>query len=133
MSPRAFAADAAEWFEVREIEPGVHIVAEPGHVFSWLVSGSERCALLDTGLGLADISAAIEPVASGPPFVVNSHVHFDHVGGNELFETSRCMRSARSGSSGGRRSGSFAPTTSSPARWTRRGGGSWKPTARSGS
>lgn len=61
------------------------LVAEPGHVFSWLVRGSERWALIDTGLGLANIRSAGEPVAGAPPLVVNSHVHFDHVGGNELF------------------------------------------------
>ena len=54
-------------------------------MFSWLVAGSERCVLVDTGLGLADIAAAIEPVAAAT-IVVNSHVHFDHVGGNELFD-----------------------------------------------
>jgi glyoxylase-like metal-dependent hydrolase (beta-lactamase superfamily II) len=86
VSPPRFAADAREWFAVGEIEPGVHLVAEPGHVFSWLISGSERCVLLDTGLGVADIAAAITPVAAAPVTVVNSHVHFDHVGGNALFE-----------------------------------------------
>lgn len=84
-SPRSFAADARDWFHVAEVEPGLHLVAEPGHVFSWLIAGSERCVLLDTGLGLADIAAAAS-VASAPVTVVNSHVHFDHVGGNELFE-----------------------------------------------
>ncbi len=85
-SSRSFVAEAGEWFQVGEVEPGVHLVAEPGHVFSWLVAGSERCVLVDTGLGLADIAAAIAPVATAPTIVVNSHVHFDHVGGNELFE-----------------------------------------------
>jgi len=83
---RSFAADADNWFCVAEIEPGLHLVAEPGHVNSWLIGGSERCALLDTGLGIADIAAAIAPVAGAPTIVVNSHVDFDHVGGNELFE-----------------------------------------------
>lgn len=86
MSSHAFAADASEWFQVSEIEPRLHVVAEPGHVFSWLIAGSERCVLLDTGLGVADIAAAIAPVAMSPAIVVNSHVHFDHIGGNELFE-----------------------------------------------
>jgi glyoxylase-like metal-dependent hydrolase (beta-lactamase superfamily II) len=86
VTSRSFATDAREWFQVGEIEPGLHLVAEPGHVFSWLIAGSERSVLLDTGLGLADIAAAIAPVAATPTIVVNSHVHFDHVGGNELFE-----------------------------------------------
>ena len=86
VAPRSFVADASDWFQVAEIEPGLHLVAEPGHVFSWLIAGSERSVLLDTGLGLADIAAAIAPVAAAPTVVVNSHVHFDHVGGNQLFE-----------------------------------------------
>ena len=61
------------------------LVGEPGHVNSWLIRGAERSVLLDTGLGLADIAAAVAPVCPEEPLVVNSHVHFDHVGGNELF------------------------------------------------
>ncbi len=73
------------WFHVSELEPGVTLVAEPGHVSSWLVRGSERSVLIDTGLGVADIASAIAPATRGPIFVVNSHSHFDHVGGNALF------------------------------------------------
>jgi glyoxylase-like metal-dependent hydrolase (beta-lactamase superfamily II) len=83
---REFAAEASEWFEVAAVEPGLWMVGEPGHVFSWLIEGSERTVLLDTGCGLADIAAAIDGVAPSPVEVVNSHVHYDHVGGNELFE-----------------------------------------------
>jgi glyoxylase-like metal-dependent hydrolase (beta-lactamase superfamily II) len=70
---------------VAPLEPGVWLVGEPGHVNSWLIRGSERALLLDTGLGLADISAAVATVSPQEPTVVNSHVHFDHVGGNDLF------------------------------------------------
>lgn len=82
---RSFAADAGSWFRVARPEPGVHLIGEPGHVNSWLIEGGDRAVLLDTGMGLADISAAVATVASAEPLVVNSHVHFDHVGGNELF------------------------------------------------
>ena len=74
-----------DWFRVAEMEPGVHLVAEPGHVFSWLIHGSERTILLDTGLGVADIAAAVAPVARTPVEVVTSHGHFDHIGGNDRF------------------------------------------------
>lgn len=84
---REFAAAAAEWFRVAPLEPGVWLVAEPGHVNSWLIRGSERDLLFDTGLGLADVSAAVAGVCPREPEVVNSHVHFDHVGGNELFSS----------------------------------------------
>ena len=82
---RGFAAAAADWFEVVPAEPGVVLVAEPGHVFSWLIGGSERTILLDTGMGIGNIAEAIAPHVAGPLSVVNSHVHFDHVGGNPLF------------------------------------------------
>jgi glyoxylase-like metal-dependent hydrolase (beta-lactamase superfamily II) len=82
---RKFAAEADTWFRVAPLEPGVHLVGEPGHVNSWLIRGEDRSLLLDTGLGLADISAAVATVCAEQPLVVNSHVHFDHVGGNELF------------------------------------------------
>lgn len=81
------------WFHVAELEPGVTLVAEPGHVSSWLVRGSERAVLIDTGLGVADIASAIAPVARRPVFVVNSHSHFDHVGGNGLFAERAIHRS----------------------------------------
>jgi glyoxylase-like metal-dependent hydrolase (beta-lactamase superfamily II) len=82
---REFAARAESWFRVAALEPGVWLVGEPGHVSSWLIRGEERALLLDTGMGLADIAAAVATVCPEEPLVVNSHVHFDHVGGNELF------------------------------------------------
>jgi len=80
-----FAVAANDWFRVAPLEPGVWLVGEPGHVNSWLIRGEERALLFDTGLGLADISSAVAGVCPQEPEVVNSHVHFDHVGGNELF------------------------------------------------
>lgn len=80
-----FIVPADSWFQVTALEPGVWLIGEPGHVNSWLIRGEERSVLLDTGLGLGDISAAVAAVCSEEPEVVNSHVHFDHVGGNRLF------------------------------------------------
>jgi glyoxylase-like metal-dependent hydrolase (beta-lactamase superfamily II) len=74
-----------EWFHVAELEPGVHLVGEPGHVCNWLIRGRDRSVLLDTGLGVADIAAAVAPVVTSPIEVVSSHAHFDHVGGNDGF------------------------------------------------
>jgi glyoxylase-like metal-dependent hydrolase (beta-lactamase superfamily II) len=73
------------WFHVAPIEPGITIVAEPGHVSSWLIAGRDRSILLDTGLGIGDIAAAVAGVAPSPVEVVCSHAHFDHIGGNAAF------------------------------------------------
>jgi glyoxylase-like metal-dependent hydrolase (beta-lactamase superfamily II) len=76
----------SSWFDVRELEPGVHLIGEPGHVNSFLVQGSQSAALLDTGLGIADIRAVSRELTDKPLLVVNSHYHFDHTGGNQLFD-----------------------------------------------
>lgn len=74
------------WFDVRPLAPGVFLIAEPGHVNSFLVIGKERAVLLDTGLGVSDIRAVAEGLAGKPLSVVNSHYHFDHSGGNRQFD-----------------------------------------------
>jgi glyoxylase-like metal-dependent hydrolase (beta-lactamase superfamily II) len=71
---------------VRELEPGVHLVGEPGHVNSFLIQGEKSAILLDTGLGIANIRTVAEGLTEKPLLVVNSHYHFDHSGGNRLFD-----------------------------------------------
>lgn len=74
-----------DWFHVSEIADGVWQLTEPGHVCSWLVAGSRRAALIDTGCGIAPIRPVAESLTSLPITVVNTHRHFDHVGGNAEF------------------------------------------------
>lgn len=76
---------AEDWFAVREVEPGIHLVSEPGHVNSWLITGSAEAVLFDTGMGISDIKAVVSELTDRPLRVVNSHHHFDHIGGNQLF------------------------------------------------
>ena len=76
----------SSWFDVRQLEPGVHLIGEPGHVNSFLVQGSASAVLLDTGLGVANIRKVAEGLTDKPLLVVNSHYHFDHSGGNRLFD-----------------------------------------------
>src|SRR5437879_7553909 len=73
------------WFATRELPGGVFLVAEPGHVNSFLVVGAERAALVDSGLGIASIRTAVTALTDRPVVVVNTHHHFDHVGGNAEF------------------------------------------------
>ena len=73
------------WFRIQEMAPGIFLIQEPGHVQSYLVRGEERSALIDTGMGFCDIREATGPLASNPILVLNTHWHFDHIGGNVLF------------------------------------------------
>jgi glyoxylase-like metal-dependent hydrolase (beta-lactamase superfamily II) len=82
----ASAHPRKEWFHVRELAEGVHVISEPGHVNSYLVQGSDVAVLLDTGLGVANIRHVAESLSGQPLEVINTHYHFDHSGGNGLFE-----------------------------------------------
>jgi glyoxylase-like metal-dependent hydrolase (beta-lactamase superfamily II) len=77
------------WFEVRELPNGVFAIMEPYHfqeVISYLITGANKALLFDTGMGVADIRDIVSELCDKELIVVNSHVHFDHVGNNHLFD-----------------------------------------------
>lgn len=79
----------SKWFKVHELDNDVIGIYEPYHfqeVISYLISGTETSLLLDTGMGLSDIRKVAESLTDKPIRVINSHVHFDHVGCNHLFD-----------------------------------------------
>ena len=76
------------WFEVYRVGPGTTALYEPGHwqeAISYLIEGRDRAVLFDTGLGIGDVKAVVDQLTSLPVLVVNSHEHFDHIGGDRLF------------------------------------------------
>jgi glyoxylase-like metal-dependent hydrolase (beta-lactamase superfamily II) len=76
------------WFEIYRIRPGVFAIYEPKQfeeVISYLILGEKRALLFDTGLGVGKISAVVTRLTALPVTVINSHTHFDHVGGNADF------------------------------------------------
>jgi glyoxylase-like metal-dependent hydrolase (beta-lactamase superfamily II) len=76
------------WFRIAEPSPGVYAIGEPLHaedVRSWLVTGQQSALLIDTGMGLGNIREVVESLTVLPIIVVNSHAHWDHIGGNARF------------------------------------------------
>ncbi|HEX6231394.1 MAG TPA: MBL fold metallo-hydrolase [Actinomycetota bacterium] len=73
------------WYATREHQPGVWLVSEPPHVNCYLITGRERALLVDTGLGFAPIREVVDGLTGLPVLVVNTHYHWDHVGGNTAF------------------------------------------------
>ncbi|MGW5076432.1 MBL fold metallo-hydrolase [Rhodococcus sp. NPDC004095] len=78
-----------DWHRVSPVAHGIWSITEPGHVTMWLIAGSERALLLDTGMGFVPLRPVIEQLTPAPVVVVNSHHHFDHVGGNHEFDDVR--------------------------------------------
>jgi hypothetical protein len=81
--------DGAGWFEVYRVQPGVLAIYEPGQfeeVVSYLILGEKRALLFDTGLGIGDLRALVSSVTELPVAVLNSHSHYDHIGGNHQFD-----------------------------------------------
>ena len=80
------------WFEIRRVDGQTLAILEPNHweeVISYLILGRERALLFDTGMGIGDIRAEVERLTGLPVIVVNSHSHYDHMGGNHQFSDVR--------------------------------------------
>src|SRR3984885_13702933 len=76
------------WFEVYKIRPGVFAIYEPHQleeIISYLILGSDKALLFDTGMGISNIQAVVAGLTKLPVSVVNSHTHNDHVGDNWRF------------------------------------------------
>ncbi|WP_227322231.1 MBL fold metallo-hydrolase [Acidisoma silvae] len=74
-----------DWFEIRQVNRDLWMIVEPGHVVSWLYLGSDSAALIDSGTGIAPIRPVVEKLTRLPIKLINTHYHFDHVGGNAEF------------------------------------------------
>jgi len=76
------------WFEVYAVAPATYAIYEPHQAeeaISFLILGTTRAALFDTGLGIGDIKRVVSSLTTLPITVLNSHTHDDHVGDNWEF------------------------------------------------
>jgi quinoprotein relay system zinc metallohydrolase 2 len=101
--PLAFAADVREGFNLSEPRPGVFVhigrplaLDVPGHddiANIGFIVGDECVAVIDTGGSVSigrELRAAVGKHTSLPIcYVINTHVHVDHVLGNAAFKNDR--------------------------------------------
>ena len=80
------------WFDgyyaVADLGEGAYAIAEPRYAqcnFSYLIVGSRRALLFDSGPGLHDIRAVVARLTTLPILALPSHLHFDHVGNLSRF------------------------------------------------
>ena len=82
--------ETSDWYTVEKIDEETYVISEYKHweeTHCYLLLG-ENCALLiDTGLGVANIKKVVDQLTTLPVQVVTTHVHWDHIGGHNYFET----------------------------------------------
>jgi glyoxylase-like metal-dependent hydrolase (beta-lactamase superfamily II) len=79
---------SSDWFLVYKLENDVFAIYESQQwqeVISYLIIGKEKALLFDTGNGIGKISGVVNELTSLPVLILNSHTHFDHIGGNSEF------------------------------------------------
>lgn len=89
-----------DWFAISNPSPGVFALLEPlqvEQVLSYLIVGTEQALLVDTGMGVASMKAAVATLTGLPVTVVNSHSHWDHIGSNTEFDNLAIHRAEASG------------------------------------
>lgn len=80
-----------DWFTVEKLAPDTFAISEYGHweqTHCYLLCGTSRALLVDSGLGVADIRAVTNRLTSLPLLVATTHVHWDHIGGHKNYTDS---------------------------------------------
>jgi glyoxylase-like metal-dependent hydrolase (beta-lactamase superfamily II) len=86
-----------DWLDVRRIRRDLYVLTDwlgdthprfgPIYTHSYLLLGDERAALIDTGVGFADLRDAVSAITDLPVDVLLTHNHSDHIGGSFVFDT----------------------------------------------
>lgn len=77
------------YYDIEKISPTTYKIYEDFQASMYLVCGTQRAVLIDTGYGGSDVWKEIRALTSLPVSVINTHGHIDHVMGNRLFESAR--------------------------------------------
>ena len=77
------------WFTVEQIDQDTFVISEYKHweeTHCYLLCGTKRAILIDTGLGVSNIREVIDGLTKLPVTVITTHVHWDHIGGHKYFD-----------------------------------------------
>lgn len=77
-----------QWFTMELIDQDTYSISEYRHweeTHSYLLIGDKRCLLIDTGLGICNISEEVKQLTDKPVTAVATHIHWDHIGGHRYF------------------------------------------------
>ena len=77
-----------DWFTIDKIDADTYIISEYRHweeTHCYLLNGGKRSLLIDTGLGICDISRPVSRLTEKPVTAVATHIHWDHIGGHKYY------------------------------------------------
>jgi glyoxylase-like metal-dependent hydrolase (beta-lactamase superfamily II) len=83
-----------DWFHVYPVDAHTYAISEPKYWqenVSYLLIGTRRALLFDTGPGIYSIRAQVRRLTALPVIAIPSHLHFDHVGDLEEFADVRLL------------------------------------------
>lgn len=78
----------SDWFTIDRIDADTYIISEYRHweeTHCYLLNGNKRSLLIDTGLGICDISEEVKKLTDKPVTAVATHIHWDHIGGHRYY------------------------------------------------
>lgn len=64
---------------------GITRISMPGHVYTYLIQGTENAVLIDTGYGIKGFRSYVETLTDKPVTVILTHMHLDHAWGAAEF------------------------------------------------
>lgn len=77
-----------DWFSIDRIDSDTYSISEYRHweeTHCYLLNGTDRSLLLDTGLGICNIADEVVKLTDKPVTAVATHIHWDHIGGHKYF------------------------------------------------
>lgn len=78
-----------DWFTVEKIDNDTFAISEYKHweqTHCYLLCGTKRAILIDTGLGVSNIREIVGGLTQLPVMVISTHIHWDHIGGHKYFD-----------------------------------------------
>lgn len=79
----------SDWFTIEVIDADTWCISEYRHweePHCYLLRGTDRAVLIDTGLGVDDLGRVVRSLTRLPVTVLLTHAHWDHLGGLGQFD-----------------------------------------------
>lgn len=76
------------WFTINQIDSDTYVISEYRHweeTHCYLLNGTARSLLIDTGLGICNIYDEVIKLTDKPITAAATHIHWDHIGGHKYF------------------------------------------------